>query len=160
MRRLTSEAVLIGLLLAFALALGCGKTETYGEAIMETEVTAVSDILGSPAAYDGETVRIEGKIATECPSGCWFELQDDGAIIYVDIAPHGLAIPQKVGSRVVVEGEPLEEGCTVTVLAPERDEAFVLDSQAEASLLAAMAEADRTETLGGDGLLNRLRKRL
>jgi len=28
-----------------------------------------------------------------------------------------------VAGRIVVEGEPLEEGCTVTVLAPERDEA-------------------------------------
>ncbi len=57
-----------------------------------------------------------------------------------------------------MEGEPLEEGCTVTVLAPERDEAFVLDSEAEASLLAAIADADRGETITGDGLLNRLRQ--
>lgn len=48
-----------------------------------------------------------------------------------------------IAGRVVVEGEPLQEGCTVTVLAPEGNEAFVLDSQAEAALLAAMAEADR-----------------
>ncbi len=65
-----------------------------------------------------------------------------------------------IAGRIVVEGEPLEEGCTVTVLAPERDEAFVLDSEAEASLLAAIAEADRGETITGDGLLNRLRQSL
>jgi hypothetical protein len=50
-----------------------------------------------------------------------------------------------IAGRIVIEGEPLEEGATVTVLAPERDEAFALDAQAEAALLAAMAEADRGE---------------
>lgn len=63
-----------------------------------------------------------------------------------------------IAGRIVVEGEPLEEGCTVTVLAPERDEAFVLDSEAEASLLAAIAEADRGETISGEKLLSKLRE--
>ncbi len=63
-----------------------------------------------------------------------------------------------IAGRIVVEGEPLEEGCTVTVLAPERDEAFVLDSEAEASLLAAIAEADRCETISGEELLSKLRE--
>jgi len=63
-----------------------------------------------------------------------------------------------VAGRIVVEGEPLEEGCAVTVLAPERDEAFVLDAEAEAALLAALAEADRGETIAGDGLPNKLPK--
>ena len=64
-----------------------------------------------------------------------------------------------IAGRIVVEGEPLEEGCTVTVIAPEQDEAFVLDSQAEASLLAAIAEADRGEVITGEQLLNKLRDR-
>ena len=64
-----------------------------------------------------------------------------------------------VAGRIVIEGEPLEEGCTVTVLAPERDEAFVLDSDAEAALLAAIAEADRGEVITGEQLLSKLRDR-
>jgi len=64
----------------------------------------------------------------------------------------------KVASgRIVVEGEPLQEGCTVTVLAPEQDEAFVLNAEAEMSLPAAMAEADRGETITGEELMNKLR---
>ena len=63
-----------------------------------------------------------------------------------------------IAGRIVVEGEPLEEGCTVTVIAPERDETFVLDSQAEASLLVAIAEADRGETITGEELLSKLRE--
>jgi hypothetical protein len=62
-----------------------------------------------------------------------------------------------VAGRIVIEGEPLEEGSTVTVLARERDETFVLDSDAEASLLAAMAEADRGEVITGAQLRSRLR---
>ncbi len=63
-----------------------------------------------------------------------------------------------IAGRIIVEGEPLEEGCTVTVLAPERDETFVLDSQAEASLLAAIAEADHGQTITGEQLLSKLRE--
>ncbi len=62
-----------------------------------------------------------------------------------------------VAGRIVIEGEPLEEGCTVTVLAPEHDEVFALDVQTEAALLAAMAEADRGEVITGEQLLSKLR---
>ena len=62
-----------------------------------------------------------------------------------------------IAGRIVIEGEPLEEGSTVTVLAREQDETFVLDSDAEASLLATIAEADRGEVITGDQLLGRLR---
>jgi hypothetical protein len=63
-----------------------------------------------------------------------------------------------IAGRIVIEGEPLEEGCTVTVIAPEGDEAFVLDSEAEASLLAAIAESDRGETITAEQLLSKLRE--
>jgi hypothetical protein len=83
---------------------GCGKAEQYGEKLTVTEVTAVSDILANPASFAGRTVRIEGEISRECPTGCWFDVKDGVATIYVDIAPQGLAIPQHVGSKIVVEG--------------------------------------------------------
>ena len=54
----------------------------------------------------------------------------------------------------------MEEGCTVTVLAPEREEAFSLDSQAERKLLVAIAEADHSRTISDGELLNRLRDRI
>ena len=62
-----------------------------------------------------------------------------------------------IAGRIVIEDEPLEEGSTVTVLAREQDETFVLDSDAEASLLATIAEADRGEVITGEQLLSRLR---
>jgi hypothetical protein len=88
-----------------ALALSsCGGSDQYGDKLSVTEVTAVSDILARPASYQGRTVRIEGEISRECPTGCWFDVKDGSGVIYVDIAPQGLAIPQHVGSKVVVEG--------------------------------------------------------
>jgi hypothetical protein len=104
MRRLTSEVLLTGLALALVAAHGCGGPETYGESVTVNGTTAVADILKNPAAYEGQTVKVKGTIATECPSGCWFELNDGGAPIHVDLSPGGLAIPQKVGKQVVVVG--------------------------------------------------------
>jgi RecJ-like exonuclease len=97
---LAITVVLTGLALA-----GCSKkTEQYGEKLSLTEVTPVSDILSNPASFEGRTVRIEGEITRECPTGCWFDLTDTSAAIYVDIEPQGLAIPQHVGRKIAVEG--------------------------------------------------------
>ena len=64
-----------------------------------------------------------------------------------------------VAGRIVTEGDSLEEGATVTVLAPEGDETFQLDADAEAALLAAIGEVDRGEVISGGQLLNKLRHR-
>ena len=61
-----------------------------------------------------------------------------------------------VAGKVVVEGPPLEEGATVTILAPENAETFELGPTEEAALLAAIAEADRGEFVGGAEVLAKL----
>ncbi len=61
-----------------------------------------------------------------------------------------------VAARIEIEGEPLEEGRTVMMLAPESDETFILDAASEEALLAAMGEADRGETITGEELMNKL----
>lgn len=108
--KLTVSTVLLGLISLALMAQGCGRSETYGEAVTETSITAVADILQNVDGYAGKTVRVEGKIATECPSGCWFELKEEGAIIYVDMAPGGFAIPQYVGKKAVVQGTVVVDG--------------------------------------------------
>jgi hypothetical protein len=109
-RSLAITAVILGLIAVAIVTRGCGSPETYGEPVTETSKTVVSDILQNMDAYAGKTVRVEGKIATECPSGCWFELAEGGAMIYVDMAPHGFAIPQYVGKNAVVQGTVVVEG--------------------------------------------------
>ncbi len=58
----------------------------------------------------------------------------------------------------MVEGEPLEEGSTVTILFPE-ERSFQLNDADEAALLAAIAEADRGEARSADDVLSQLRNR-
>ena len=81
-------------------------TEKYGQEISNRKLTAIKDILGNPKAYEGKPVTIEGKIANECPSGCWFYIKvaQGNVVIYVDIGKSGFAIPQHVGKEVLVEG--------------------------------------------------------
>ena len=63
-----------------------------------------------------------------------------------------------VGGQIFVEGEPLQEGSTVTILFPE-ERTFQLNDADEAALLAAIAEADRGKALDVEDVLSQLRNR-
>lgn len=65
----------------------------------------VSELNKNSAALIGKEVVMEGKIVQECGSGCWFNLQDSTGIVYVDLAPNNMVIPQKVGSKARVYGK-------------------------------------------------------
>jgi len=60
-----------------------------------------------------------------------------------------------VGGQIVVEGESLSEGATVTILVPDEG-AFTLTPEDEVSLLEAIAEADRGELVDAQDVLNQL----
>ena len=60
-----------------------------------------------------------------------------------------------VGGRVIVEGDPLDEGSTVTVLVSDED-SFTLDAEDEAALLQAIAEGDRNDVVDGDELIGKI----
>lgn len=63
-----------------------------------------------------------------------------------------------VDGKVLVEGEALPEGSTVTVLLREDNETFELTPEDEVELLASIAEIERGEFISGDELLERLRR--
>ncbi len=105
MRPLGLLSLILLLTIVIGSIVGCGGGEKFGEEITEIEVTKIKDILIDPDKYVGKTIRVEGKIIRECPSGCWFYLKDETGTIYVNLLPSGLAIPQKVGAKVVVEGK-------------------------------------------------------
>jgi len=69
------------------------------------EEVKIIDILQNTTIYEGKMVVIEGIIETECPSGCWFIVNDDTASIYVDILPSNFVIPQESGEDARVYGE-------------------------------------------------------
>ena len=63
-----------------------------------------------------------------------------------------------INGRIEVPGENFAEGMVVTILAPEDRETFTLGPEAEASLLAAIEEADRGELLTEEELWRELRR--
>lgn len=84
--------------LLLVLVAGCAETSTdappatpvvaadyvpFGEPVAlddGTPTVTPSALLADPAAYDGETVRVEGTIAEMCRMmGCWLTLRDTGA---------------------------------------------------------------------------------
>ena len=88
-----------------AASAGCSRLETYGEPISGRDLTAIKDIVMNSKDYVGKTVTVKGKIKLVCETGCWFNLEDAGAIIYTDLVPSGFAIPQKIGRTATVEGK-------------------------------------------------------
>ena len=105
MRFLGLLSLILLLTIVIGSIVGCGRSEKFGEEITVIKVTKIKDILIDPDKYVGKTIRVEGKIIRECPSGCWFYLKDDTGTIYVNLHASGFTIPQRVGAEVVVEGE-------------------------------------------------------
>jgi uncharacterized protein YdeI (BOF family) len=92
----------VGSLLIIA---GCSRNETYGAGIDRTAaIEKISNILSNPEGFMGKQVVLRGKIDMECGSGCWFYVDDGSGRIYVDLAPAGIAIPQRIGKTVSVTG--------------------------------------------------------
>lgn len=60
-----------------------------------------------------------------------------------------------MGGRIVVEGDPLDEGSTVTVLVTD-ESAFTLNVENEKALLQATSEADRDDLIDGDDVINNI----
>lgn len=63
-----------------------------------------------------------------------------------------------VDGKVVVEGEALAEGSTVTVVLRDADESFDLTPEEEVELLESIAAIERGEFFSGNQLLERLRR--
>jgi uncharacterized protein YdeI (BOF family) len=94
-----SSLILLALLVLSSVQAKDEPEELNGEEV------EIMDILQNASAYEGKMVVIEGMIETECPSGCWFIVNDDTGSIYVDILPSNFVIPQKRGEDAKVYGE-------------------------------------------------------
>jgi hypothetical protein len=71
---------------------------------LNDESSKIKDIIDDESAYHDKWIVIEGKIATQCPGGCWFVVDDESAKIFVTIGPNNFTIPKKTGSVVRVFG--------------------------------------------------------
>ncbi len=64
-----------------------------------------------------------------------------------------------VSGKVIVDDEPLPEGATVTVLAPDGSDEFELSSTDEDALLEAIDQAERGDIIEAQDVLARLKPR-
>ena len=94
-----SSLILLALLVLSSVQAKDEPEELNGEEV------EIMDILQNASAYEGQMVVIEGMIETECPSGCWFIVNDATGSIYVDILPSNFVIPQERGEDAKVYGE-------------------------------------------------------
>jgi len=94
-----SSLILLALLVLSSVQAKDEPEELNGEEV------EIADILQNASAYEGKMVVIEGMIETECPSGCWFIVNDATGSVYVDILPSNFVIPQKRGEDAKVYGE-------------------------------------------------------
>jgi hypothetical protein len=67
-----------------------------------------------------------------------------------------IATGRVIDGKVVVEGDALDEGATVAIVALEDDDKFELTEAQESALLEALTQADRGEGVDGDELLDQL----
>ena len=57
--------------------------------------------------------------------------------------------------QVIVEGDPLNEGSTVTILVSD-ETTFTLNSEDEFALLQAIAEADQNDLNSGEDVIKKI----
>ena len=70
-----------------------------------------------------------------------------------------IATGKVIGGKVVIDGAPLEEGVSVTVLARDAENGFTLSPEEESELLLSIAEADRGETIPVEEVLRKFARR-
>ena len=96
---------------------GCTKKhEIYGSQLSQNKVTPAAEILKQPDQFAGKDVRLEGNIVQECPVGGWFMLKDDTGVIFVNLHPTQIAIPQAIGRSVATQGKVKKEYNQISVV--------------------------------------------
>lgn len=79
----------------------------FGAEPAGTTVTALADIVASPAQFDGQVVSTSGTIERVCQRmGCWMELRGENApAVRVPMAGHAFFLPRDVeGRAATIEG--------------------------------------------------------
>jgi len=101
-----ATALLLLLFAGSAVLAGEGKT-TFGEPVDDGELTPIADIVADPDAWKDKEVRVQGKVTGVCPaSGCWMDLEADGATLRVKVDHGGpIAFPvETIGKTAVAQG--------------------------------------------------------
>ena len=88
------------------------QPERFGHAFIGAAEIPLRELTLEGAAREARDIRIEGEIVRQCPAtGCWFYLDDGrGHRIKVELGKVVPRLPQRIGSRAVVEGRVVKMG--------------------------------------------------
>src|SRR5512144_810302 len=94
-------ALTLGLALPLAAAV-----EKFGAPLGRSEKVALADLVKSPDAWKGKTVRTEGTVAAVCQEkGCWMTLKSGDASVRVRFKDYGFFVPKDcAGAAATLEG--------------------------------------------------------
>ena len=108
---------ILGIMVIFMVSIaGCFADERVQTDTSASVKVTVADILNAPEKYSASNLSIEGKVTSQCGSGCWFILSDDTGNLYVDLKPNNFVIPPSMGKNVVVNGTILEKNGDVAYI--------------------------------------------
>ncbi|MCG8462649.1 MAG: DUF4920 domain-containing protein [Holophagales bacterium] len=96
-----------GVLLVSASPAWAAEPAVYGAGAGEGELMSIREILADPEAYEGQEVRVRGKIEAVCKmAGCWMDLRDgEDALLRVKVKDGEIVFPEDaVGQEAIARG--------------------------------------------------------
>lgn len=103
-------SVLVLVIGGVAVAEDCEKAEgkVYGKGVSAADTMLVSELLATPDAYVGKTVRVKGTAVGVCAHrGCWINIASDveGETVRVKVKDGVIVFPAEImGDMVIAEG--------------------------------------------------------
>ena len=134
MHRLSAAAITCVLTAMLSVSAIAAEGKTYGKGVTANDIVAISDLMASPDAYVGKTIRVEGLITDVCPKrGCWMDLAgekdqavrikvDDGDIVFPLDAKGKKAVAEGVFTKIELTKE--QALANAKHLSEEKGEAF------------------------------------
>ena len=94
------------------------------EASAQNQIPAkvsIADLMNAPEKYTSASISLEGKITSQCGSGCWFILTDDTGDLYINLKPNNFVIPPAMGKKVIVNGSAIIKDNDVALIGSSVD---------------------------------------
>jgi len=123
--------------------------EQYGETFAAETFVPASTLLDDPAAYQGQTILVEGRVADVCQEkGCWMVIADEERTMRVVMKNHAFGVNKKsTGWECRVKGTVV-----ATRIDPETVAHYASESSEGAAIPEKAVEGDTTYELIADGV--------
>ncbi|WP_394698558.1 hypothetical protein [uncultured Methanospirillum sp.] len=115
------KQVILYFLLIVSISFNCCFAEQQANQSLITVKIPISDILNTADNLVGKTICVDGKITSQCGSGCWFIMSDESGDLYVTLKPNNFVIPPSIGKKVTVTGNILIKDNDVTLVGSSVD---------------------------------------